>query len=249
MSDSCNRLAAWLQRVPTPADRSLPPDDLLAHAQSCRRCQGMLLLLVTDLAGPQAGSISVDCSLVEEHIPAMVDHERRFGPAAAARAFPDVWWHALICPRCAEIYSSLLELADLPELSWRSTVVAPRPQVARLLQLRFQPRVVPQLAATRSQLGVAWGARQPDVFIADQEDDEGEVRLYFRRLPQDEYALVVRTEPAMVGTAQLTIADQTLSQPLDSAGAAVFAGLADVLLGATGFVEVSVRAEPGTSDK
>lgn len=234
MSETCALIDAWLYHS-ADVDDGLPPDDLVAHVSDCPRCRVALIALLADRLGLEDTPLDQHCAAVEAAIPAFVDYERSHGLVAAARAFPDVWWHTLICPDCDELYRALHTLAA-PPLASRS-VAPPVALPVRLadqlfgwpsLEVQFQihPGAVSQLLSASRHLGAGWGEHQDDdMVIAEQRGEIGVLQVTLRRQPPDRLALVIRTDPPIAGVVLLAIAGRNYYEPLDMHGSAVFSGL------------------------
>lgn len=228
MSDRYALLEAWLEHEADVASSSLPPDELVAHVSDCPRCRTALIALLADRIGPEARSSDRDCAAVELEIPAFVDYEQAYGLVAAARAFPDVWWHSLVCPDCAELYQALQALAAPAEGPAQVAVSLATPRWPIMARLQLHPGVVRQFIGAQ-RLGARWGPEQDDVTVAEERGEIGVIRVSLRQEPPASLALVVRTDPPIAGAVVLALAGASYSEPLDSHGCAVFSGLAETL--------------------
>lgn len=217
MSDTCALLEAWLYRSPA---AGLPPDDLVAHLGACPRCRTALIALLADRLGPLPHPHDCDCAALEADLPAFVDYELARGPAAAARAFPDVWWHTLVCPDCDELYRALQALA-LPPVR--------RPRWPAEVQLTLHPALVRQSLGVGRHLGAQWGEAEEDTVIAEQPAEIGVLQVALRQELPGRVALVVRTQPPAAGVALLALGGLSYDAPLGPDGCAIFAGLAEAL--------------------
>jgi hypothetical protein len=204
----------------------------------------VLLLLLADLLGPQGAVKDAPCEMIEDEIPAFVDYEQAHGMAAAARAFPIVWWHTLVCPRCDELYRTLQELGDLPATPWSARPVEVYPRFSLRARLQIHPGMIRQLLGMGQRLGVAWGQQQTDMVIAEHQQELGLVQILLRRDLLGEIVLIVRAQPPIEGTAVLFLDNAQLQATFDVEGRAVFAGLSDEQLNSTSGVALSLSIVP-----
>lgn len=230
MSEMCALVEAWLSNSREAAAGGLPPGDLVDHVAGCPHCRFALVALVADRIGPLATPLDQECPAVEAELPAFVDYERANGLAAAARAFPDVWWHTLVCPECDELYRALHELAAPPALR-----LAPQqlrwPAVE--VELLLHPAAVRQSFGLNRYLGPSWGEEE-DTLIAEQPAELGVLQVSLRHEPPGRVALVVRTRPPASGLAVLALGGICYDAPLDRDGCAIFPGLSEALFSADG---------------
>lgn len=244
--DTCSRVDEWLRGLDGNADNAFPPDHLVTHVSECPRCRGVLATLIADLTGPLARLADRSCDEIEERIAPCVDYERAYGVAAGAHAFPDVWWHTLACPRCADFYQTLHELAELPVEPWKEVVEELIPVKLLRPVIKIPIAMVAQMLHKQQRLGVTWGPRTRGMAVAEQEDEIGVIQLFLRRDRLGELALVVRTEPPISGIAVLTLEGKTYRESLDNEGKAVFPGLAEEIFSAgTGDLTLAIEAPTG----
>lgn len=230
MTTDCALFDAWIQ-APLDAGRpdATPSDDLVAHIQACPRCRGMLVMLFTQSAEVPTQEDAADHAHVEASLAAFVDEELVHGLAAAARSFPEIWWHTLVCRSCDELYRDLRDLAALPPI--------PRPALTRertgklLPQLRIQvpAGVLLGLVAARQSLGAALGGAD-ELMLGEDEADEVSIRVSLRQGLDGSTQLVVRSAPRIKGTAVLSLGEYVFREPLDAEGNAVFPNLPMTLL-------------------
>jgi hypothetical protein len=245
MNTQCRQLDNWLQAARDPRAEALPPETLIDHLQTCARCRAALLIHASDPA--QAGHTPLDtpCETVGSQLAAFVDYERMYGPLAAAHAFPQVWWHSLACPSCAELHATLHELAGLPYEPWQPAVFF-LPRSLNRPRLRFQIAALRRLLGAQQRLGVAWSLAQPDLVLAEADAAEATLRLYLRHQSPSLHLLVLRTEPPQTGTALLDGAGTSLRAVLDRQGLAVFELPAEDVLAAATDSSLTVTVEPPT---
>jgi len=189
----------------------------------------MLLLLFTPLAEVSAQAADTSCAAVEAQLPSFVDYEIAYGPAAAARTFPEVWWHTLVCTRCAELYQELRELAALATIPWpaadRQSAVEPWPR----LRLQIPVGVLRSSITARQALGARLGDASDETLLTEGEAEEVSIQLSMRPGPGHTTQLIVRTVPPIQGAVLLSFAQFSYREPLNSQGAAIFAALPEAL--------------------
>ncbi|NTU84649.1 MAG: hypothetical protein HGA45_35675 [Chloroflexales bacterium] len=243
MSVICSRVDTWLIQPRNADDSARPPDDLIGHATGCPRCRGVLLTLFAERLGPRTTVTDTPCPIIEEQLPAFADYERAHGLLAAARAFPDVWWHTQACPRCDELLGAMHELAALPAAPWAASAARQRwlPSLRGMLQV--QASLILQLLGMQQRLGAAWGPAQTSMVIAEEHDDIGSVQISMRREAAGGIVLVIETRPPVEGVAVLSIADMHLRAPFDAEGCAVFDGLTESLFEGDAASPLTLRIE------
>lgn len=236
MDEQCVLVDAWLHKAGTLG----PPDHLIGHVLGCPRCRGVLAVMAADLIRLHPALADVDETAIEDQLPAFIDYERAYGPAAAARTFPLVWWYLLISPQCAQSYAELLELSAL-----QLPAFAPvRRRQLRYPEIELHLTVVQRQLRAAQRLGARWGARSPDTVIAEREAAALRVQLSFRREGDQQLALMVHVEPPVSGVAVLQIADRQLRATLDSYGDATFEHLDEGLFLTDGEAALRVTIEP-----
>jgi hypothetical protein len=231
MANECARVDAWL-KAPIDVDHhdSLPPDDLVAHVASCSRCRALLVLLFASSAQVPAEGESPLCPRIEARLPAYVDLELAHGLGVAARSFPDVWWHTLVCQRCDELYRELRELAELPQAPRPTLNSQPPPKLQPLLRIQLPAGVLLGYVVARQSLGAQLGDSADELMLSEGEAEEVSVRVSMRHGPGGLTQLIVRTTPPIRGAAILSLGTYTSREPLDPDGVAIFAQLPETLL-------------------
>lgn len=245
IDETCALVDAWLHAA-AESDEHHPPDAVVAHVAGCPRCRVALIALLADRIGPAAAPDDQNCSAIEAELPAFVDFERSQGLIAAARAFPDVWWHTLVCADCDEVYRALHTLAAEPAVP---AVRASKPLTPLLdfeVRVGLHPGVMHQLISSVRSLGQHWGGQPDDILIAEQSGEVGVVQVSLRQEAPERLALVVRTDPPRQGIALLTLGDVHYTLSLDPDGCAVFTGLNETMLGAAS-KPVSLTIRPPAS--
>lgn len=230
MSDSCALLDTWL-RLALGADdgAATPPDELVAHVHGCARCRGALVLFFAQLAKVPARGGHADCALVEDTLPAFVDYELDHGLGAAAREFPEVWWHTLVCERCDELYRDLRELAALPQLPRGRPGRRPAPSLWPLPRLSIPAGALNRYITAHKSLGAHLGEGQDATMVTEEEADELNIQLCLRPGANWTTQLIVRTIPPISGDVLLSLAHVSYREPLNHEGVAVFPELPDTL--------------------
>lgn len=71
------------------------------------------MLLAATVAG--APVEQTNCAECRNELAAFIDQEAEQGTQAAARSYPQVWWHVWSCRECAETYHLISALADAEE--------------------------------------------------------------------------------------------------------------------------------------
>lgn len=246
MNTMCAEIETWLRQAHGASGVSLPPDELVAHISACPHCRGQLLALLAKLMGPQALS-DMACAAVEQELAAFVDYERSKGLAVAARTFPAIWWHTLVCPSCDALYRNLQQLAELPIERWVAST--PQRQTLWPISIQLDIGMIRQMRGFAQKLGRAWGPQQADMVIAEQQNTLGEIQIFLRRTPNEGFALIIQTRPPIEGTVVIALDDTSFCAPIDAQGAAVFDNLTDELFNAdaasklTLFIEPSIEGE------
>jgi hypothetical protein len=244
LSEMCVHMEGWLLQSWVASAQSLPPDDLTAHVSGCARCRGVLLIMLADLVAPKHGLADTTCELIEDQIPAFLDYEHIHSPAAAARAFPNVWWHTIVCPGCDDLYRTLQELVEIPAPPWVARLVEVPPPAGFLARLQIHADLVRQLLGLGRHLGVSWGQQQDDMVIAEQQEGQSLIQVLLRREQPNEVALIVRTRPPIDGTCVLSLENTQVRAALDAQGCTIFGSLSDEQLNGTAGVGLTLTIEP-----
>jgi hypothetical protein len=103
--------------------------------------------------------------------------------------------------------------------------------------------MIRRMLGADQRLGQAWGADQPDMVIAEEQEELGDIRISLRRDSTGAISLVVRVEPPFAGVALISVAGDRLQAPLDDAGCAHFCGLPEALLVADGAADLTVMID------
>ncbi|RRR66566.1 MAG: hypothetical protein EI684_20555 [Candidatus Viridilinea halotolerans] len=205
-SESCAAVGQWLMQH----DEHLPPAPLVSHVEQCHVCQTALLALVSGkLAMPLPQNLL--CDAVAGDLPAMLELERSDGAAAAARAYPDLWWHLWTCPSCAEIYHATALLLTATD---EGLLPFPLPQVDQPLLRLTRPFLTavfaPQLAA-----GATWQSSAPSrQLLAEEELPDGRISLYVGAEDAHHWYLELHMHPPRSGTLLLALGEEIYSVPL-----------------------------------
>lgn len=108
---TCAVADRWYDAQATPGDI---PDAVLTHIAGCARCRGTLVVtLVGGLNVPlQLPSGDGGCARCQDDLAAALDLARAAGAAVSAQTYPQVWWHRLVCPACAETFRLVALITD-----------------------------------------------------------------------------------------------------------------------------------------
>ncbi|MBP1467679.1 hypothetical protein EYB53_018335 [Candidatus Chloroploca sp. M-50] len=205
-SSPCVEVHHWLAAY----DEAPPPVALVAHVQDCARCQTALLTFLAERIGIPAPR-DPSCATTEMDLPAMLDVERSEGAVAAARAFPDVWWHLWTCPLCAEVYHDTAVLMDATDAG---VLTAPLPQ-AHQPTLRLSHTFLANVFAPQLAAGAAWNSATPELQLVAEEDvPEGRISLSVGAHDVDQWCLEVRVHPPHPGTVLVGLGEQVFVQAL-----------------------------------
>lgn len=221
MQEVCAALDQWLQGIVEAPPEAAPATELIAHAAGCPRCTGGLLTFIAARGGPWPPPASHDCTSIAEQLPSFVDYGGARGLAAAAVAFPAVWWAILSCADCAAAHGALQGASAAPGDGQR-------------LRLKISGASLGRLVGAEQRLGVAWGEPHSELLLREEEHDEHRLQLFLRRKQAGRLTLIMRSDPPAKGIATLMIDHRVFYRQLDSAGAAVFDDLVETLFGPSG---------------
>lgn len=244
MRQQCDLVDIWLHTTPEATDPGLPPGKLVAHVADCPRCRLGLLTLLADRIAPTAPPADQRCTLIEAQLPAFVDYEQAHGLIMAARTFPAVWWHTLVCPDCDDLYRTLHDLAVAPAPPLVGVLAQARSQPTIRAQLQIHPGVIRQFLSARTRLGAAWGEPESEVIIAEQQGEIGLIQVSLRQEPPASLTLVIRTKPPIEGVMELALGDACYSDVIDSLGCVVFSGLDQALFSRGNGQQIMLRIRP-----
>ncbi len=100
----CSEVVAQIERAFHHGLISSISPELIAHIAGCSSCRGALLLMAASLdMAPPDTLPRLTCAMAQPALAPYIELERA-DPAAAAQAFPSLWWHLWSCPDCAEAY-------------------------------------------------------------------------------------------------------------------------------------------------
>lgn len=221
---------------------SAPPDELVAHIADCPHCRGQLVALLAELMRPQK-LVDLPCAAADD-LAAFVDYERTHGLAAAARSFPSIWWSTLVNPSCDELYRDLQRLAELPAVPW-ARGISQKLKLTLSIVIQVNLGTIRKMLGLDQRLGTTWGAKQADVLLADTEETIGAIQIFLRRMPSQGFALVVQTNPPIMGVAILALAGTSFRAPIDAQGQALFEHLTEDLLHADATSKMTLTIEQG----
>jgi hypothetical protein len=192
---------------------------------------------------------TIDCRRCLEDLPAFIERDLD-DTLAAARIYPQVWWHLWTCPECAETYrltGTLLEAERLGAIAMPQPAVrnrAPAPLLRPLLHLvrDFLALALPPPArlapATR-------GLNEGPVVLSGRETEAGgQVVLSVEERPDGDWSVIVAMTPPQTGWLVLTLGDTRFRTRFDAQGDAVVACVPTTLLAGTAGPDLVVELEP-----
>jgi hypothetical protein len=218
---------------------------LAGHIAGCAECQA-LRRSVLDRLLPGAGTPADTCAACEADLAAYIDALLDQGSAAAARAYPHVWWHLWACEDCADLFTQTAALAAaersgaLPPLPAARAAAAPARRV--LGRLFVSSQVIEHFFQSRATLGVAYGSETP-IILDESEDDEHSFQLSVRRQQDGGWQVLVSVIPPVAGVAVVTIGETTLQAPFGPLGLAQIDGVpAGLLSDGSRSISISIEA-------
>jgi hypothetical protein len=236
--DSLIELAAAL-RAHSPV--ALPPA-VRRHVSACSLCRAtLLLLLAANDTLPGWGRPPIDCRQCLVDLAAFVELERSRS-AAAAQAFPQIWWHLWVCAGCAETYlltQRLLDADRARQPAARPGMPLPPMRLSRSL-LRL---ALPQCAGTPAQM--RGGEAQHVLFdspVAAQQ--RYQLTIIAEDLGHGVWQIQIGVQPPVAGFAVLACGGIALRARFDSAGLARLDKLASELLLTDDGPDLELRFEP-----
>jgi hypothetical protein len=211
------------------------------HLQSCSVCRGSLLTLLLSLDPTLAiGNQPIDCEQCRAQLAAFIDGEQ-LDPAAAARAYPDVWWHLWTCWECAQVYEmtmAMLAGAALPEPGQASRTPEPAGQPIRLRRHMLRVAFPQHNTAYRTMRG----STADKMVIYDEVDDQGHaITVVVRERPDQGYQIVVKVVPAPQGRLVVTCGPLVLEAPFLADGTATLARVSSPVLVSPDAPDILVR--------
>jgi hypothetical protein len=225
VNPACAATVRWLA-----ASGGEPPAELAAHVAGCAHCRGALTATLAAFYAPAAPE-PLSCAACSALLPAYLDLEQAQGTPAAARRYPNVWWHLWVCPECAEqahLVSTLLDAeAD-------GMIMAPpraRIQSVPLVPtLRFARAFLAELLAPQLELGTAWSGADGRMVIAEDELPGCRVVIAVRQRDSTYCDLEIRIEPPVTGSVVVTFGAESFRAPLLAGRQAVVEALPVTLL-------------------
>jgi hypothetical protein len=244
----CADVHTWVTTQDDLAVSGLPPPALVMHVAGCARCQGTLLLLLTELLAAAIDVAATTCDQCQDDLAAYIDLEHEAGTTEALRAYPHVWWHLWTCADCAESYRMVLALqaaeADqsLPPIPLHSLV---RPSPARSPSPRFPTFTLRRkllVGALVLHLGPSMGSDE-DAIIYEDDAAGYEIRTSVRQ-QNGQWWVMVTLDPPLVGVVVVTLGSVRMQAQLDLYGHAMIGPLANDLLTSTDGPDMDIRIEP-----
>lgn len=209
----------------------------VAHIAQCDHCRGLLALLSVEALGIPMPAGVIDCRDRHDDLPAFVDLERMSGLQAAARAFPQTWWHLLTCDRCAEDYEIMRELAAEsgrpgPTSVERSPSAAKPPETSAPATpgpLAIPFAMVRQLIGAHRRLGVAYGP-SGEIVLLEAENETHKFELSMRHQGSGLWTMQVKVRPPFLGLAVLRFSSQSFESPFSLQGVATMTDIPEKFL-------------------
>lgn len=202
---SCARVRRWLvagEAVPAP-----PGPELAAHVAGCAHCRGALAAIFAQLLGRPPRPAG--CDACAEDLPAFVEAEAELGAAAAARLFPELWWHLWTCPDCAEAAAAIAAMVAAearglipppPTSPTPSAALWPLAGLPALPPISLDRALLHAVFVPQLQLGATWGGGADAQFLAEHELPGCRVTIAVRQSDDGHCELEVAVEPPVAGT-------------------------------------------------
>jgi hypothetical protein len=220
MDSSCTQFERWFTQPDHMAFQQRATEEWPMHIAQCSRCRGTLALVLTELFNVPTPAETIDCDKCLDDLPAFIDVERQESVEAAARAFPEIWWHLLTCMGCAEHYRLIVEMLEEPV----PVRVASSFQMPAGVQLRADITLgratLRRLLHARSQVHGAWGNEESTIVAAAREVAGYDIQLSIRNPAADRWVILIQVIPPVVGYATLTAGEATYHLDLDADGQA-----------------------------
>jgi hypothetical protein len=223
-----------------------PAPPLQAHVAGCATCQGALLLLAAAALDVPAPA-TIDCQCCLEDLPAFIERDLD-DTRAAARVYPQVWWHLWTCPECAETYrlAGALLAAErrgaITAPAARAVAPAPLPQPLLHLVRDFLARALPPPARLARAMR---GPNEGPVVLSSRALGAGrQLTLSVQEQPDGDWSVIVAVTPPQAGWLVLALGDTRFRTRFDAQGDAVVACVPAALLAATAGPDLVVGIEP-----
>lgn len=197
-ANMCADVRRWLASAEGAA--AAPDAGLVAHMTGCAQCRGALASMLASLtdAPPPGEPSCADCGA---DLAAYVEIERSLGVAAAARTYPDVWWHLWTCPDCAESAESVAHLLDAEATGLIAAPPAlprvvhqPAPPAIRLTRSFLHAVFAPQLG-----LGARWHDGDDPLVLTERDLPGCRITIQVRQHPGGQCELEVTVIPPVIG--------------------------------------------------
>ena len=240
----CEELRQWLTQA-SPGLRPTPA--LQAHVADCAACQAALLLLAATALDVPAPT-TIDCQDCLADLPMYIEHEQD-DPIAAARIYPQLWWHLWTCQDCAETYQCTVALLVAEKRGEISTplIVKPillKPEPVSLLHLtrQFLRRALPTPALLAPTMR---GHSEGPVVLSSRAVATGQhLTLSVQEQSDGGWSVIVAMLPPQAGWMVLALGDERFRTPFDTQGSAVVSHVPATLLAATAGPDLVVAIEP-----
>lgn len=197
-NSQCRALQRWLITASPTPQAGVPAPELVAHSLTCPACRGLIATAAAAIV--ERIPPRIDCVACEQDLDAFIDVEERAGAPAAARRYPQIWWHLLTCAECADVYAGVHALLHAEATGALSAPpLTPVHEVFRLARSYLHAALAPQVA-----LGVGWGAEDAQQLAADR---IGPYEVALAAYPTDDTTVtfLVQIEPPASGTITLRL--------------------------------------------
>lgn len=202
-TDPCAQVRRWLSAGE--ASPSVPSIALSAHVANCPHCRGALAALLAQLLGqPPVGDSS--CDACADDLPAYAELERAQGGAAAARAFPQLWWHLWTCPDCAEAFEHVTRLldAEAADLIAAPPVMPVVPYRPLLPPIRLGRGFLHAVFGPQLRQGMAWHDGNDPLFLGEHDLPNCHVSIHVHHIDHEHWDLEITVEPPVEGRIVVT---------------------------------------------
>jgi hypothetical protein len=207
-----------------------PPAELAAHVAGCAHCRGALTATLAAFYAPAAPE-PLSCAACSALLPAYLDLEQAQGTPAAARRYPNVWWHLWVCPECAEQAHLVSMLLGAEAVGLIPAPPRARPQaIPPVPTLRFARAFLAELLAPQRELGTAWNGADGRMVIAEDALPGCRVVIAVRQRDATHCDLEIRVEPPVAGSIIVSFGATTFRAPLLAGTQAVVEALPAALL-------------------
>jgi hypothetical protein len=225
--DACEELERWL--LDTSDAVPMPSTTLTAHVATCKRCQGVLVILLTHLVANHPTAISCDTCLAD--LPAYLEYEQAHGSLAAAQQYTPVWWHLWTCIDCTVVaeYTSVLVDAHTKEMIPEPPTL-PKLRPTRLPPIRIGRSFLHLLCGPQLQLGVSWHDGEDTFFLAEHELPDCRVTIHLLPVNTELWDLEITVRPPIIGRIVIGLGERKFQSSLINGELARVRGIPAVLI-------------------